>query len=222
MDMKSHLASGVTRTTRLTLTAAVLLALAVGAQPSAQSPAPARLGGTIGDHVWVEAGPGFGAWFVSGEWSLQVNGESGKADFTASLLGVRSDLWVIQNSINPVTTTRSSHTHHVGISKGEVTSIPNGFKVSGTATITANGSATPYSSAPIEVEITGGNVLQFSNMKVTFLGVAIEHFGSQPYDGVVVLSTEVPRSLQTSSRSLYACGVQDAESKFRPSMTKPA
>jgi hypothetical protein len=188
MDMKSHIASGVTRTTKWTFTAAVLLALAVlGVQASAQNPAKAHLGGTIGDYVWVEAGPGFGAWFVSGEWSLHVHGESGKADFTASLLGVRSDLWVLQNSIDPVTTTRSPHTHHVGIVKGEVTSIPNGFKVSGTATITANGNATPYSSAPVEVEITGGNLLQFSNMKLTFLGVAIDHFGSQPYDGVVVL-----------------------------------
>ena len=75
----------------------------------------------------------------------------------------------------------------MGITNGEVTSLPNGFKVSGTATITANGNTTPYSSAPVEVEITGGNVLQFSNMKLTFLGDAISHFGSQPYDGVVVL-----------------------------------
>ena len=66
-----------------------------------------------------------------------------------------------------------------------MTSIPNGFKVSGTATITANGNVTPYSSAPVEVEITGGNLLQFSNMKLTFRGVAVDHFGSQPYDGVV-------------------------------------
>jgi hypothetical protein len=68
-----------------------------------------------------------------------------------------------------------------------VTSIPNGFKVSGTATITANGSVAPYSNAPVEVEITGGNLVRFSNMKLTFLGIAIDHFGSQPYDGVVAL-----------------------------------
>jgi hypothetical protein len=45
----------------------------------------------------------------------------------------------------------------------------------------------PYSNAPVEVEITGGNLVRFSNMKLTFLGIAIDHFGSQPYDGVVVL-----------------------------------
>ena len=188
MNMNSRMPSGVTRTTTSNFVVAVLLALALaGVQVSAQNSVAAHLGGTIGDYVWVEAGPGLGAWFVSGEWSLHVKGKSGKADFTASLLGVRSDLWVLQNSADPATTTRSPHTHHVGIANGEVTSIPNGFKVSGTATITANGSATPYSSAPVEVEITGGNVLQFSNMKMTFRGVAVDHFGSQPYHGVVVL-----------------------------------
>jgi hypothetical protein len=147
----------------------------------------AQLNGTIGDYVWVEAGPGFGAWFVSGEGSLRVQGTSGKADFMASLLGVRSDLWALQNPSDPVTTTRSPHTHHVWIVDAAVTSIPNGFKVSGIATITANGSTTPYSSAPVQVEITGGDLVRFSNMRLIFLGDAIGHFGSQPYDGVVVL-----------------------------------
>jgi hypothetical protein len=187
MAMKSRTVPQVARTTKSRFAAAVLVALAlVGTQASAQNSASSHLGGSIGDYVWVEAGPGFGAWFVSGEWSLQVHGESGKADFSASLLGVRSDLWVQQNSSNPATAPRSPHTHHVGIVNGEVTSIPNGFKVSGTATITANGSVAPYSSAPVEVEITGGNLVQFSNMKLMFLGIAIDHFGSQPYDGVVV------------------------------------
>lgn len=186
MAMKSRTASGVATKSRFAAT--VLLAFVlVGAQPFAQNTASSHLGGTIGDYVWVESGPGLGAWFVSGEWSMHVEGASGKADFTASLLGVRSDLWVLQNSQNPATVSRSPHTHHVGIVKGQVTSIPNGFKVSGTATITANGNVAPYSNAQVEVEITGGNLVQFSNMKLTFLGMAIDHFGSQPYDGVVVL-----------------------------------
>ena len=188
MAMKSGTASGVARITKSRFAAAVLLAFAlVGAQPSAQNPAPSHLGGTIGDYVWVESGPGAGAWFVSGEWSMHVNGASGKADFTASLLGVRSDLWVLQNSMDPATASRGPHTHHVGITNGEVTSIPNGFKVSGSAAITANGNVAPYSNALVEVEITGGNLVRFSNMKLTFFGMAIGHFGSQPYDGVVAL-----------------------------------
>lgn len=188
MAMKPGTASGVERITKSGFVAALLLAFAlIVTQASAQDPAPSHLAGTIGDYVWVESGPGSGAWFVSGEWAMHVDGASGKADFTASLLGVRSDLWVLQNSMNPATASRSPHTHHVGITKGQVTSIPNGFRVSGTATITANGNLAPYSNAPVEVEITGGNLVRFSNMKVTFFGMAVDHFGSQPYDGVVAL-----------------------------------
>src|SRR5687767_3549288 len=131
MVMKSRTDSGAARTTKSRFAVAVLLAFALMGQASAQNSAPSHLGGTIGDYVWVESGPGFGAWFVSGEWSMHVEGASGKADFTASLQGVRSDLWVLQNSMNPATANRGSHTHHVGITKGQVTSIPNGFKVSG-------------------------------------------------------------------------------------------
>ena len=189
MEMKSRTASGVAGITKSKFAAAVLLTFTlVGAQASAQNSLPSHLGGTIGDYVWVEAeGPGFGAWFVSGEWSLNGHGASGKADFTASLLGVRSDLWVLQTSSNPATASRTPHTHHVGLVNAEVTSIPNGFKVSGFATITANGSVAPYSNAPVEVDITGGNLVRFSTMRLTFLGIGIDHFGSQPYDGVVAL-----------------------------------
>ena len=188
MAMKSRTASGVAGITKSRFAAAFLLVFTlVAAQASAQNSPRSHLRGTIGDYVWVEAGPGLGAWFVSGEWSLHVHGAGGKADFTASLLGVRSDLWVLQNSSDPATASRMPHTHHVGLVNAEVTSIPNGFKVSGTATITANGNVAPYSNAPVEVEITGGNFVRFSNMKLTFLGIAIDHFGSQPYDGVVVL-----------------------------------
>lgn len=186
--MKSRTAFGVAGITKSRFAAAVLLAFTlVGAQPSAQQSLPSNLGGTIGDYAWVEAGPGFGAWFVSGEWSLRVHRRNETADFTASLVGVRSDLWVLQNSSNPATAPRTPHTHHVGLVNAVVTSIPNGFKVSGNATITANGSVAPYSNAPVEVEITGGNLVQFSNMKLTFFGIAVDHFGSQPYDGAVAL-----------------------------------
>jgi hypothetical protein len=77
MAMKSRTTSGVARTTKSRFAAAVLLAFALGgAQASGQNSIPSHLGGTIGDYVWVEAGPGFGAWFVSGEWSLHVEGAS--------------------------------------------------------------------------------------------------------------------------------------------------
>jgi hypothetical protein len=177
------------RARKASFVAAVLVAVAlVGGYASAQDAGSTHLSGTIDDYVWVEAmGPGFGAWHVSGAWSLHVKGTSGKADFAASILGVRSDLWVIENLFDPATVSRSPHTHHVLISDGQVTSLSNGFRVSGIATITGNGNVADYSNSPIEVDITGGDLIGFSNMKLTFFEDAVDHFGPQAYEGLVVL-----------------------------------
>jgi hypothetical protein len=158
-------------------------ALAQGNGDHAQS-----VSGTFNDYVWVEAAAGNGAWHVTGEWAAQVKGNSGKGAFTGSLLGVRSDLWVLQTFADPANPAlRTPHTHHVGIPDANVTVIPNGIRLEGIATITANGSVTPYSGSIVRVDITGGNLIQYSNIKMTFFGAATDHFGPQPYEGVVVL-----------------------------------
>jgi hypothetical protein len=148
-----------------------------------------HLAGTFNDYVWVEATQGFGPWHVTGEWSVQVNTHSGKGWFVGSLLGVRSDLWVLQTGADPANPAlRSPHTHHVSLPEAHVTVIPNGIRLEGAAVITANGSITGYSGSAVRVDITGGNAVHYSNIKLTFLGPGgIEHFGPQPYDGLVVL-----------------------------------
>jgi hypothetical protein len=149
--------------------------------------ADCEVSGTFNDYVWVEVGSGAGAWHVTGDWTADVRGRSGKGEFIASLLGVRSDLWVLQTSADPANPAlRSPHTHHVGLFNEDVTVIPNRVRLTGTAIITTNGAAAPFSGSPVQVDITGGALLQFSNIKLTFLGHAIDHFGPQPYDGIVV------------------------------------
>jgi hypothetical protein len=178
------------RKTIFALFVVAAIAGATGAHVLAQEPVPPalRVSGTFADYVWVEAAVGNGAWHVTGEWTAQVKGNSGKGDFTASLLGVRSDLWVQQNFIDPANPAlRSPHTHHVGLADAEVTILPNGVRLEGVATITANGSVTPYSGSTVRIEITGGNTLRYSNIKMTFTGAGAEHFGPQSYEGVVVL-----------------------------------
>lgn len=161
---------------------------AIGAHPFAQETPPTHVSGTINDYVWVEAGAGAGAWHVTAEWTAQVNEHSRKGEFVVSLQGVRSDLWVLQTGADPANPAlRSPHTHHVGLRDADVTVIPNGIRLEGTAIITANGSVAPYSSSTVRVDITGGGRLRFSNMKMTFFGSAVEHFGPQPYDGLVVV-----------------------------------
>lgn len=165
----------------------LVMVLALGTPGHAQGTPPARVAGTFGDYVWVEAGAGQGSWYVSGEWVAQLRGDTGKGEFIGSLMGVRSDLWVQQTGVDPATTTRSPHTHHVGLLDADVSAIPGGVRLTGNAIVTTNGSVL-YAAVPVQVDITGGALIRFSNVKLTFLGQAIEHFGSQVYDGVVAFS----------------------------------
>jgi hypothetical protein len=129
-----------------------------------------------------------GSWAIHGVWSLDLKGESGEADFTAALDMERSDLFFVTNSTaDPnLLATRNAHTHHIAIVNGTVTSIPNGFRVSGPATVTGNGSTPPFGTAStLQVDVTGGDLVAFSNVKLIFGGNAVVHFGSQPVSGVV-------------------------------------
>ena len=174
---------------RHTLAVALITTMTVMIGPtlSAQNPPQIGIVGTLNDLVWVEEGAGAGAWQVSGTWSARLLGNSGKVEFVAAILGVRSDLWVQQEGVDAATTLRSPHTHHVGLLDGTVTTIPGGIRLTGNAILTTNGNTAPFSGSPIVVEITGGNTVQYSNMRLMFLGASTEHFGSHPYDGVVTI-----------------------------------
>jgi hypothetical protein len=177
---------------RFAMSLVTIMALTMGihaiAQETANKAPVAHVSGTIDDYVWVEVGTGAGAWHVTGQWSAEVEGSSGKGKLIASLLGVRSDLWVLQTFADPANPAlRTPHTHHVGLSEADVSVIPNGIRLEGTAIITANGSAAPYSNSTVRVDLTGGSVLRYSNVKLTFFGAAVDHFGPQPYEGVVVI-----------------------------------
>jgi hypothetical protein len=167
----------------LIATTTVLMAPAASAQDAPEM----RMTGILADHVWVDVGAGQGAWQVTGTWSARVSGSSGKGEFVAAILGVRSDLWVIQTEANAQTTTRSPHTHHVALLDATVSAIPGGIRLSGNAVITTNGNVADFSGSLVIVDITGGNTLQFSNMQLTFLGASTGHFGSHTYDGVVTI-----------------------------------
>ena len=158
----------------------VLVAVTAGITGSAQGSVPQRFSGFINDY---SAGGG-GPWHVAAEWELHLKGDSGKADFSAAVAMVRSDLWVVLNNADPADTeARSPHTHHITLADGVVTSITNGIRVSGTANVT--GSGNPAFVSPVQIDITGGTAVAFSNIKVTFSGAAANHFGTLPLDGVV-------------------------------------
>ena len=166
---------------RMVGTGMVLVAISVAVL--GQSPKQLRLSGVINDYTPANVG---GPWVVGGDWTVTLRGDSGTADFSAALTMVRSDLGV--SDLNSPAA-RNAHTHHIRVFRGTLTAIPNGFRISGPATITGNGSFPPPfgGSSTLQIDVTGGNTVVLSNIKLTFSGDAAAHFGTQPVNGVVVI-----------------------------------
>jgi hypothetical protein len=128
-----------------------------------------------------------GPYEIRGPWSMKLKGDSGKADFFAALDMELSDGWVItENNSNFDPNARGAHTHHISLIDGVVTTISTGgLQITGTATITLNGSPAPVSPSPVTIEITGGTIVEFSNITLTFGVPGSNHFGTEPLPGVV-------------------------------------
>ncbi len=181
-----------------------VLALAVGTGAQAQAPTPKHLGGIINDYT-AATGVG-GPWEMHGKWSLKMKGDSGKADFSAVMTMEHPDSWI---AANPGTSSspnidnpgaRSPHTHHITMTDALVsydTSVcpanspattSAGFVVTGTVSITGNGTAAPFEAkgpSTLQVCITGGTEVPFSNVSLVLTGPATGHFGSHAINGVV-------------------------------------
>jgi hypothetical protein len=101
---------------------------------------------------------------------------------------------------------RGPHTHHLIMTDATVSSDTTGcpvdsppttvrFVLTGEANITGNGTSAPFQTtpagvttlSPLQVCITGGTEVTYSNMTMTFQtgAPAIKHFGSFPIHGVV-------------------------------------
>jgi hypothetical protein len=142
--------------------------------------------GLINDHTL----PAAGAWEVHGVWTMDVRERFGRADFSAALTMERADYWFLTNPNPPADpnslAARNPHTHHVTMTDVLVTTLTNGFRLSGPATLTGNGATPPFgTSSTAQVDITGGNLVTNSNIALTFGGDAVKHFGPDPFSGVV-------------------------------------
>jgi hypothetical protein len=158
-----------------------------------------QFGGLINDYSpsTVAGGP----YEIRGQWSLDIN-RSGTADFTADLNMQTSDYGITgATQVDPANpATRSPHTHHISITNAAVSydmsvcpanSPPTtgpGVVVTGTSITTGNGGPAPFEAkgaSTIQVCITGGSQVQFSNITMVYNGPATGHFGTQPIHGVV-------------------------------------
>jgi hypothetical protein len=179
------------------------LILALGPTALAQN---LDLSGVINDFTPAHdmTGAAVGPWVMHGEWHVHVNG-NGTATFSAAFTMEDSDYWLVINPNPPADpdnpATRSPHTHDVQM-QGKVsydTSVcpanspatTTGFVLNGIANVAANGSPAPFQvtggPSPLQVCVTGGTALQYSNVTLVFSTPASNHFGSQAIHGAVRL-----------------------------------
>jgi hypothetical protein len=199
----------------LVLPVVSLLMLVSGTSASAEELRPERLRGLINDYspASVKGGP----WEMHGQWSIDLHRDWGgeyTADFFADMTmsgyvtttvvtpGTPEGIVAVQtqSGVNP-------HTHHIQLNNVKVTwdmtgcpiylppaTLP-GFQMTGTVSlITGNGGIPPFEPTPpttsLQVCVTGGTEVPYSNVTLVFTGPATSHFGMQAIHGVVRTITE--------------------------------
>jgi hypothetical protein len=176
----------------------IVLALTAGLV-TAQDLRVVHFKGVVNDYSpsTVSGGP----YEIRGVWSLDVQ-RSGTANFSADLTMETSDYGISgATQVDPTNpATRSPHTHHISMTNATVSydasvcpannppTTGSGVVVTSTAATTGNGGPATFEAkgaSTIQLCITGGSEVEFSNMSLVYTGPATTHFGPQPIHGVV-------------------------------------
>lgn len=184
-----------------------VLALGVATSALAQTPTPEHLSGIINDYTSSHDTTGklTGPWEMRGTWSLELHSRAGLADFSAAMTMEHSDYAITQAVVNaddPVT--RGAHTHHFTMKNATLSyntsacppepagnpATTGRFVINGYADITGNGSPAPFSKggtvlSPLQVCVTGGTEVEYSNITLVLGAPATGHFGTQAIHGLV-------------------------------------
>jgi len=164
-----------------------VLGLAVAIRAIADSRMPTHFSGVINDYTPVVGSTGSttGPWELHGLWNLTLHPESNTADFSSALTMELSDFSLTSTNIS--NSARMQHTHHLTVEGGMVAPISGGFEVTGPVTITKDGGPAPAAiqGSSIVIDVTGGALVEYSNITLTFQDGAVGHFGGQPLHGVV-------------------------------------
>ena len=184
-----------------TLTVRLLPLLLLVAAPFAltQERGTIRFGGLINDYSPANPNIKGSPYEMHGQWIMDLH-DWGTADFLADM--TMSDYGTTNGALDATKGGQSAHTHHIRLTDAKI--IPNmtgcpayptpvttdGFQVSGTVSlITGNGSNAPFETTPptskLQVCVTGGNEVPYSNITLVFAGPAATHFGTQAIHGVV-------------------------------------
>jgi len=185
-----------------TLTSAIrvlsLLLLVSGTCALAQERSSVHFSGLINDYspASVKGEP----WEIHGQWSMELHREWDTADFAADM--TMSDYGkTSEGAVDPTQGGQAPHTHHIRLTNVTVTwdmigcptvspATTTGFQVNGTASLlTGNGGPAPFETVPpsstLQVCVTGGTEVPYSNVSLVFGAPATTHFGPQAIHGVV-------------------------------------
>lgn len=185
---------------RIAGTVAVLTLMA-GSGALAWNSTPEHFKGTISDYTLLNTAVSpTGPYEMRGHWSLDMK-KDGKADFSAYMTMELSDYYLWSANVLPTDPkARGAHTHHLVMNDAKVvhgdTTCPADapattprFSVNGPAEfITGNGGPGSFEKngpTSLQVCVTGGTDVAYSNMTIVMTGAATGHFGTQPIHGVV-------------------------------------
>ena len=193
-----------TRTPTMRVLSLVLLTASTCAL--AQERRSVHFTGLINDYTPsdVKGGP----YEMHGQWAMDTHEEQGTADFVADM--TMSDYGMTSMGTPDATQGgKNAHTHHIKLTNIRITwdmvgcptyspATTHGFQVRGTVSlITGNGSNALFEPAPpastLQVCVTGGSEVAYSNLTMVFGGPATTHFGPQAIHGVVRKAEEVGR-----------------------------
>lgn len=180
-----------------------LLVLVSATGALTQERRPVHFSGLINDYspATVKGGP----WEMHGQWTLDLHGDSGTADFAADMT-MSGYGKTVAGAVDPTQGGANSHTHHIRLTNVTITwgivgcpvfaaPVPTtGFQMTGTVSLlTGNGSIAPFETDPptstLQVCVLGGSDVPYSitnsNITLVFGGPATTHFGTQAIHGVV-------------------------------------
>jgi hypothetical protein len=173
----------------------------------AQEHWPVHFTGLINDYSPADPNIAGSPYEMHGQWSMNIH-EWGTADFLADM--TMSDYGTTNGVLDATKGGQSAHTHHIRFTNVKITwniigcpaypkpLITMGFQLNGTVSlVTGNGSNAPFETTPpsstLQICVSGGNEVPYSNITLVWGGPATNHFGSQPIHGVVRTYEEIRR-----------------------------
>ena len=133
-----------------------------------------------------------GPWEMRGPWTLTLNQDTSKADFSATLTMELSDYTRNSSNIDSTsatTGTNAAHSPHHDPGRHSHANPTGGFELSGPVTITKDGSPAPLAASTLSVSHHRRKERRVFQHHIAIPGWCTVHFGPQLIHGVVTSPT---------------------------------